>query len=111
MFAHAAANAALRQAMFPPAQENMLLETARTVLQTNIRSQLEELLPPGQAPAVPLDAITAYVSGGLMGLVQWWFDAGRPQAPEAMDALFQQVGMPGVRQALGIAARDREQGG
>jgi AcrR family transcriptional regulator len=101
MFAHAAANAALRQAMFPPAQENVLQETASAVLRANVRSQLEELLPPGQAPAVPLEAITAYVSGGLMGLVKWWFDAGRPQSPEEMDALFQQVGMPGVRQALG----------
>jgi AcrR family transcriptional regulator len=101
MFQHAAANAALHDLMFPPQAENALRAAGVAVTHANVTSQLEQLLPAGQAPAVPLAALAAYLTGGLMALIQWWHDQGRPYSPAEMDAMFQEMGMPGVWQVLG----------
>jgi AcrR family transcriptional regulator len=50
--------------------------------------------------AVPLEIISGYLAGTLLTLVHWWLDHGLPYSPEQMEAIFQQLAMPGVRALL-----------
>ena len=49
---------------------------------------------------VPLDVVAEYLAGALLSLIQWWLDHGMPHTPEQMEAIFQQLVMPGVRAVL-----------
>jgi hypothetical protein len=87
--------------------ENALLEKGTDFLYTNIRSQLQQIVGSGPAPAVPLPLLAHFLTGGLMSLVQWWSENEMPQSPQEMDAVFQQVAMPGVLSVLGKGSTPR----
>lgn len=53
-----------------------------------------------QEPAVPPEIIAEYLAGTLLTLVHWWLDHGLPYTPEQMEAMFQQLVMPGVKAVL-----------
>ena len=105
MFRHVQANALLHQVMFKKHQENTLLRKATAFLYGNVAAQLEEMTQ-GRPPAVPVAVMAHYVTGGLMALIEWWMANGRPYTPEEMEALFQAVGVEGIRKTLSTAGTD-----
>lgn len=64
-----------------------------------LRGQIEQLAG-GRPPAVPLEIVTHYVASSLMALITLWLDRDLPYTAEQMNAMFQQLTMPGVMAAL-----------
>jgi AcrR family transcriptional regulator len=52
--------------------------------------------------SVPLSALSYSLAGSLLILLKWWLENDLPGSPEAMDDIFQQLAMPGVRRALTV---------
>jgi AcrR family transcriptional regulator len=50
--------------------------------------------------AVPTEIVADYLAGALLTLVRWWLDHELPYTPEQMEAIFQQLAMPGVQALL-----------
>src|SRR5262245_16681728 len=63
----------------------------------------EELaaLAPRAAAQIPLEIVVQYTVSAFMGLLLWCADHDVPDTPAQMDALFQQLTMPGVLAGLG----------
>jgi hypothetical protein len=51
----------------------------------------------GGPPAVPVAVMAHYVTGGLMALMEWWMANGRPYTLEQIEALYQAVGLEGIK--------------
>lgn len=101
MFAHVKDNQTLHKAMFEQNRENAILEKGTDYLYANLQAQLSRLVEPGREPGVPIPVLALFLTGGLMTLMKWWLDRDMPYSPQEMDAIFQQIAMPGVRRALG----------
>jgi AcrR family transcriptional regulator len=50
--------------------------------------------------AVAPEIVADFLAGALLSLVRWWLDDELRYTPEQMEAIFQQLVMPGVRAAL-----------
>ena len=51
--------------------------------------------------------IADYLAGALLTLLKWWLDNELPYPPERMDAIFQELVLPGVRAAVGETTLER----
>jgi AcrR family transcriptional regulator len=49
---------------------------------------------------VPPEIIADYLAGAVLTLVHWWLDHGMRYTPEQMEAIFQQLALPGIRAVL-----------
>jgi hypothetical protein len=45
---------------------------------------------------MPLTVVAQYLAGAFLNLLKWWLEAEMPYTPEQMDAMFQQLALPGV---------------
>ena len=79
---------------------DVLLRAGQQQWRAHIETHLNTMLPPGRAPAIPLDVVTTYLAGTLQTMLLWWLDRKMPYSPERMDEMFQQLVMPGVNTAL-----------
>ena len=79
---------------------DLLYRKGHERLRRNIQQHLEELLPVGQTPAVPLPLVADYMAGVILTMLKWWLDHEMPYTPAQMDALFQQLVLPGVQATL-----------
>jgi len=43
-----------------------------------------------------LNVVAQYLAGAFLNLLKWWVEAEMPYPPEQMDAMFQQLALPGV---------------
>jgi hypothetical protein len=101
MFQHVKGNLALHRLMFDNAKDNTLREKGTAFLYENIHTQLLELKNPHTESSVPLEVCALYMTHGLMSLVKWWVDHKMTRTPEEMNAMFQQMAMPGLQKILG----------
>lgn len=85
----------------------LLYKKGHERLQRNIEQHLGELLPAGRAPAIPLPLVADYMAGAVLTLLKWWLSHEMPCTPEQMDAIFQQLALPGVQAALDLPVLDR----
>jgi len=69
-------------------------------LRQNIEQHLQALVPAGQPVAVALPLVADYIAGAILTMLNWWLDNEMPYTPEHMDALFQQLVLPGVQATL-----------
>ncbi len=83
---------------------DLVLKAVQTYLSQAVVRRMEAYLAEngGHKPALPLPVIAAYAVGALISLLKWWLDNNMAYTPEQMDAMFQQLVTPGVRDALGI---------
>ena len=61
----------------------------------------ERLRARGSLPDVVVKVTAQSVIGAFMALMQWWLEHEIPLSPEALDAYFLQLVMPGVREVIG----------
>ncbi|MBI4789044.1 MAG: TetR/AcrR family transcriptional regulator [Chloroflexi bacterium] len=80
-------------------------ETVRKLLYQYIsglmKSHLEQSIPDDENMAVPREVVVHYFISSFLALLTYWLDNDMPYSPEKMDAMFQQLVMPGVKAALG----------
>lgn len=101
-FEHVRGHNQLYKALMRGGGIELLYKKGRERLQRNIEQHLEELLPPGRAPSIPLPLVADYLAGAILTLLKWWLDHNMPYTPDQMDAVFQQLALPGVQAALDL---------
>jgi AcrR family transcriptional regulator len=73
-------------------------------LRQNIEQHLQALVPAGQTGALPLPLVADYIAGAILNMLTWWLNNEMPYTPEHMDALFNQLVLPGVWATLAKTA-------
>lgn len=75
------------------------MKTLRGIIHDSVRNGMQAHAQMKDA-SVPLPLIVDYLTDTLMTLIKWWFRDGMKHTPEQMDAMFQQLVMPGVLAVL-----------
>lgn len=78
---------------------DLAMKTLRGILHRNIKAEMQAHAQM-ENTHMPIPLIIEYLTNTLMTLVQWWFKDGMRHTPEQMDAMFQQLVMPGIGTAL-----------
>jgi AcrR family transcriptional regulator len=80
-----------------------LFKKSHAHLRQNIELYLRGLLPNGAMPALPLPLVADYMAGAILTMLNWWLANDMPYPPEAMNAMFHQLVLPGVSASLPAA--------
>jgi len=75
---------------------DLAMKTLQRIVQRSVEENLQAHLQTEKDIDIPASVLVDYVTGSLMTLIQWWFKQGMTHTPEQMDALFQQLVVPGV---------------
>lgn len=79
-----------------------VMKTFQTNISKGIEAELAKQLTEEQRSSLPLVAVSNYVAGAFLTLLNWWLENGMIHSPEYMDGLFRQLVLPGVDAALGL---------
>ncbi len=96
-FQHVQTHHQLYKALVRGGGIELLYKKGHERLRQNIEQHLVALVPAGQT-------LADYMAGAILTMLRWWLDNGMPYPPEQMDAMFQQLVLPGVQATLGVPA-------
>jgi AcrR family transcriptional regulator len=99
-FEHVQAYQHLYKALVRGGGIELIYKKGHERLRHNIEQHLHEFVPVEQTPEVPIPLVADYLAGTILQLVKWWLDHDTPYTPAQMDALFQQLVIPGVQATL-----------
>lgn len=102
IFQHAQEEFQLHKAIFGGRGVDVMIKEIQVHLCSHIEEQIDQMLPDGKSPPVEPSVIANYLAGALLTLLVWWLENNMPYPPERMDALFQELSMPGVWSVLEI---------
>jgi len=102
IFQHAQEEFHLHKAIFGGRGMDVMHKEIQKHLCRHIEEQIEQLLLSGKSPPVELSIISNYLAGALLTLLVWWLENNMPYPPKRMDALYQELSMPGVWSVLEI---------
>jgi len=102
LFRHALGHAELFRTLAWGSGFEVITTQGQTALGAKFQQCLSQLVPAEQPPTVPLSALSYSLAGSLLILLKWWLENDMPGSPEAMDRIFQELVMPGIRNALGV---------
>ena len=92
-----------QQPLYPALFRGLTIDQHEQAVHRYLRDQAEQqlaLIAGSRILAVPPEIIADYLAGALLALVHWWLSQGMRYTPEQMEAIFQQLAMPGVRALL-----------
>ncbi len=80
----------------------LLFDRGQSMISQKIEEHVSSL--PGQQTdlSIPLPFISNYLAGAFLVLLKWWVDHKLVYSPEQIDAMYQQLVMPGTLKALGL---------
>ncbi|HXD08457.1 MAG TPA: TetR/AcrR family transcriptional regulator [Anaerolineales bacterium] len=78
----------------------LAMKTLRGMIHRSVQEGMQAHKQIAQDAHMPLTLLEDYVSDTLMTLIKWWFRDGMKKTPEQMDAIFQQLVMPGISAVL-----------
>jgi AcrR family transcriptional regulator len=99
-FEHVQSHYHLYKALVRGGGIDLLYKKGYERLRAQIEQHLEELLPKGEAPAIPLPLVADYAAGAILNLLKWWLEHELPYTPEQMNDLFLQLVWPGIQSSL-----------
>jgi AcrR family transcriptional regulator len=102
LFRHIKQHQRLYRALFSssslePVTQNLHRQLAQ-VVERNLRACADT--PAGRPPAVPLPILAGFAAGAFLTLLRCWLEGNDSYTPEQVDAMFQQMVLPGVKAAL-----------
>ncbi len=102
LFRHIKQHQRLYRALFSssslePVTQNLQQQLTQ-VVERNLRTRLTG--PAGRPPAVPLPILASFAAGAFLTLLRSWLEGNDAYTPEQIDAMFQQMVLPGVKAAL-----------
>lgn len=98
-FEHVQAQAEILKLIAKDSALALAMQTLRSIIRRNVQADLQSHAT-AETEQMPLTVLVEYVTDTLMTLIQWWFKDGMRRTPEQMDALFQQLVLPGLGAAL-----------
>jgi AcrR family transcriptional regulator len=99
-FEHVRSHYHLYRALVRGGGIDLLYKKGYERLRAQIEQHLEELLPMGEPPALPLPLVADYAAGAILNLLKWWLEHELHYTPEQMNSLFLQLVWPGVQRSL-----------
>jgi len=102
LFRHAQGHAELFRTLAWGSGFEVITTQGQAALGEKFHQLLAPLVSAERQPAVPLSALSYSLSGSLLILLKWWLENDMRGSPEYMDGIFQQLVMPGIRNALGV---------
>ena len=88
------------QSFYPALLRGLSSDPHYLAVHRYLRDQTAQQLAGSRALSVPRDLIADYLASALLTLVHWWLDHGMQYTPEQMEAIVQQLVVPGVRALL-----------
>jgi AcrR family transcriptional regulator len=82
---------------------DLLFRKGHERLRQNIEQHLRSFIPADRVPAVPPGLVATHIAGAILSMLTWWLDQEMPYTPEQMDAMFQDLVLPGVQRALEVS--------
>jgi AcrR family transcriptional regulator len=101
LFQHVHQNRQHFRAMLHGRAREALWDAAQTALSRTIERELATSVSGQSAYGVPLSVASPYLAGAFLNLLKWWLEAEIPFSPEQMDAMFQQLALPGIWATFG----------
>ena len=99
-FRHAYQARDLHKAMWEGGGGDILLETGRQHMMSDIQTHLAELEARGHQLRIPLPVIANFLAGAMLSVLMWWLDNDMPYPPERINEMFHELAMSGVRGVL-----------
>ena len=99
-FYHIQAQGDILKVIAKDSVSELTMKTLRGIIHESVRHGMQGHVQSGSEPSVPLPLIADYLTDSLMTLIKWWVKDGLKKSPEQMDAMFQQLVMPGVTSIL-----------
>jgi AcrR family transcriptional regulator len=100
IFEHVQQNLDLFKGMVRGRGLELFFEKGQDYWSEKIAAALQEELPAGQTPAVPIPVTAHFVAGSFVTILRWWLDNKMPYSPQEMDQIVQRLLMPGIRNSL-----------
>jgi AcrR family transcriptional regulator len=102
LFRHVKQHQRLYRAMFSSSSLEPMTQNLQQQLSQVVARNLgvRATVSPGRPPAVPLPILADFVAGTFLTLLRCWLEGNDAYTPEQVDAMFQQMVLPGVRAAL-----------
>lgn len=101
-FRHASSHQNLFKAMIGEQGGKVVLEHAQKNLTQFIRDHLVTQLTSRQKN-LPVDLLAHYIASSYLSVLSWWLDHDIPYTADQMDAIYQQLVFPGIREMLSHA--------
>ncbi len=99
LFSHAQGHYELYRTLLWGSGFELIMQDGHSALSRKLEARLGELLSQ-TADRTPLPLLSATLAGALLVMLKWWLDHKMPYPPAQMDAYFQAMVMPGIRQTL-----------
>jgi AcrR family transcriptional regulator len=96
LFRHVQQEHRLFQVLLRGQGEEVVFKAGQAILSRTIEQTLTALCVGKQIPRMPLNVVAQHLAGAFLNLLKWWLEAEMPYPPEQMDAMFQQLALPGV---------------
>jgi len=103
-FLHADHHRDMYRAMLESGGGEIILKIGQEHIHHQIEMHLQEIIGEREL-SIPLPFITNYLAGALLSLIKWWVEQDAQFDAQQMDAMFQAMAMPGVRDVLGMGKK------
>ncbi len=100
-FRHVKEHQALYKAMLSGQGMDLLFNKGLAMMSQKIEQHLTPHLSKREEPPIPVPVLSNYLAGSFLILLKWWVDQKMAYSPEQMDAMYQQLVMPGTLKVLG----------
>ncbi len=111
MFEHACGYRPVYRALVGTQSGAVVRRHIQQMLTDLVCDELAALAPRDAAAPISHEIVVQYTVSAFMGLLSWWADHEPPGTAAQMDAIFQQLTMPGVLASLGWTEEQTGSGG
>jgi AcrR family transcriptional regulator len=101
MFEHVQEHLPLYRALVCKPSGAIVVQQIQEIITGLVRDELAALSLGDDPTPIPQELVVQYTASAFMGLLIWWADHEAPYTPAQMDAIFQQLTLPGVLAGLG----------
>jgi AcrR family transcriptional regulator len=101
-FEHVALYASFYRVMMSENGSMKFLVRVQQYLTQAMEATLQQCMPVGHTPSMPLPMLAAILAGIEIGVMMWWIQNDMPYTPEAMARLCDRFSGPGVMAVLGL---------
>jgi len=103
MFEHVQGYLSLYRALVGKQSGAVVVQHIQELITDLVRDELAALALHDNATPIPREIVVQYTMSAFMRLLIWWADHEGPYPAAQMDAIFQQLTLPGVLAALGYS--------
>ena len=100
-FEHAAENSTLYRILLSGHAAASIARRFREYIAESFKERIGMVLNDYHGP-IPMDVLSAYVSGSMLMMLLWWLEAGMPYPPEEMSRMTQLMTRQGILAAMGV---------